>query len=62
VAHYVLVHPAKNPSFAEAGDRYRSEFLENDDTFAVMTVEDLLDADVLHSAASGQQFRDRYLW
>jgi hypothetical protein len=59
---YVLVHPAKNPSFAEAGDRYRSEFLENDDTFAVMTVEDLLDADVLHSAASGQQFRDRYLW
>lgn len=59
---YLLVHPAGNPSFAEAGKRYRDEFLADDATFAVKTVENLLDLGVLHSPEIEQEFRDRYLW
>lgn len=58
---YVLVHPAGNPSFAEAGERYRS-LLRDDSTFEVRTIEDLLDAHVLHPPEVEQAFRDRYLW
>lgn len=59
---YVLVHPQGNPSFAEAGARYRDEFLADDSTFAVKAVEELLDYGVLHSPDVEREFRNRYLW
>jgi len=59
---YILVHPEGNASFAEAGERYRQEFLTDDATFAVKTVEELLGYGVLHSPDIEQQFRHRYLW
>lgn len=59
---YVLVHPVGNASFAEAGERYRDEFLVDDATFAVKTVEELVNLGVLHSPDVEREFRDRYLW
>lgn len=58
---YVLVHPAGNPSFAEAASRYR-ELLIDDSTFEVRTIEDLLDAHVLHDTDLEAKFRERYLF
>lgn len=58
---YVLVHPARNPAFAEVGERYR-EVLEDDRTFEVRTIEDLVGAGVLHSESTERKFRERYLW
>jgi hypothetical protein len=57
----VLVHPAGNPAFREVGERYRQE-LTDDSTFEFRTIEDLLDAGVLHTDATEQRFRERYLW
>jgi hypothetical protein len=58
---YVLVHPAGNPSFHELGKRYR-DVLEDDSTFEVRTVEELVDAGVLHSSDTEKRFHERYLW
>ena len=58
---YVLVHPERNPSFAEAGELYRT-FLDDDRTFRVKTIEELLKPGVLHEQATAQEFKDRYLW
>lgn len=58
---YVLVHHAQNPSFAEAAERYRA-VLTDDSTFEARTVEDLLDAHVLHPPEVERAFRERYLW
>lgn len=58
---YVLVHPAMNPNFAEAGARYR-DLLDDDATFAVRTLEELLDEHVLHPPQVEDAFRSRYLW
>jgi hypothetical protein len=56
---YVLVHPAGNTDFAEACARYRS-LLVDQSTFASVTLEDLLDSNVL-PAKSNAALRDRYL-
>jgi hypothetical protein len=58
---YVLVHPAGNPAFHELGKRYR-DVLEDDSTFEVRTIEELLDAGVLHTGDTEKRFRERYLW
>lgn len=58
---YVLVYPERNTSFARAAAAYR-EVLSDDATFAAMTLEELLDADVLHTPATAELFRERYLW
>ncbi|MDQ2912727.1 MAG: hypothetical protein M3T56_05665 [Chloroflexota bacterium] len=42
----MIVHPAGNTDFAEACNRYRG-LLRDESTFSSMTVEELLDADVL---------------
>lgn len=57
---YVLVHPAGNPSFADAAEEY-ADALVDDSTFATMTVEEVLDAGVL-TPETEARFRARYLW
>ena len=59
-ARFVVVYPEANPSFRRAAHEYR-ELLENTETFAVATVESLLDARVLPQDLT-TRFRERYLW
>ncbi len=54
----VVVHPAGNTDFADACSRYRA-LLVDQSTFASLTVEELLDADVL-PAGTATALRDRY--
>jgi hypothetical protein len=56
---YVVVHPAGNSDYAEACARYRT-LLADQSTFSSLTVEELLDADVL-PARTMAALRDRYL-
>jgi len=57
---FVLVHPAKNPSYARASARYEA-LLKDTSTFQVSTIESLLAADVLPIDAA-EAFAERYLW
>jgi len=59
-AGFVLVHPARNPSYARATERYRA-LLEDTASFQVSTIESLLDADVL-PVTTASVFEERYLW
>jgi PD-(D/E)XK nuclease superfamily protein len=56
---YVVVHPAGNSDFADACARYRA-LLVDESTFASVTLEELLDAGGLPTAAV-VAFRDRYI-
>jgi hypothetical protein len=56
---FVVVHPAGNSDFAEACARYR-ELLVDQSTFSSVTVEELLDADVLQ-APTAAALRERYI-
>jgi hypothetical protein len=56
---FVIVHPAGNSDFAEACNRYR-DLLADQSTFSSMTVEALLDADVL-PAHTATALRKRYI-
>jgi hypothetical protein len=56
---YVVVHPAGNPDIADACERYRT-LLAHRSTYSSVTVEALLDADVL-PAKSTAAVRERYL-
>jgi hypothetical protein len=58
-ARYVVVHPAGNSDFADMCDRYRA-LLADESTFASVTVEELLDANVV-AAQTATALRDRYL-
>lgn len=58
---YVLVVPNGNSSYRDAGERYRT-LLRDDSTFALLTIESLLDQRTLHSAETERAFRERYLW
>ena len=55
----VVVHPAGNTDYADACSRYRS-LLRESSTFASVTMEELLDADVLPQRTTGA-LRERYL-
>jgi PD-(D/E)XK nuclease superfamily protein len=55
----VVVHPAGNTDFAAACSRYRT-LLVDQSTFSSVTVEELLDAEVL-PARTATALRDRYL-
>jgi hypothetical protein len=55
----VVVHPAGNTDFADACARYR-DLLVDQSTFSSVTVEELLDADVLPAQTTGA-LRDRYI-
>jgi hypothetical protein len=55
----VVVHPAGNSDFADACSRYRA-LLVDQSTFASVTVEELLEADVLPVQTTAA-LRDRYL-
>jgi hypothetical protein len=59
-AAFVLVHPARNLSYARATKRYRSH-LSDQSSFRVSTIESLLAAKVLPEAVSSA-FSERYLW
>jgi hypothetical protein len=56
---YVVVHPAGNSDVAEACDRYR-ELLVDQSTFSSVSIEELLDANVL-PAQTTAALRNRYL-
>jgi hypothetical protein len=56
---FVVVHPAGNTDFAEACHRYR-DLLVDQSTFSSITVEELLDADVL-PAPRATALRKRYI-
>jgi hypothetical protein len=56
---YVVVHPAGNTDFADACARYR-DLLVDRSTFSSMTIEKLLDANVL-PADTTAALRDRYI-
>ncbi len=56
---FVLVYPAGNTDYAEACARYR-DLLVDQSTFSSMTVEQLLDADVL-PAQTAAALRERYI-
>jgi hypothetical protein len=56
---YVVVHPAGNMDFAEACNRYR-DLLAEQSSFSSMTVEELLEADVL-PARTAKALRKRYI-
>jgi hypothetical protein len=56
---YVVVHAADNTDFADACERYR-DMLVDPLTFASLTIEQLLDADVLPMQTTAD-LRDRYL-
>jgi hypothetical protein len=56
---YVVVHPAGNSDFERACARYRA-LLANDSTYGSMTLENLLDADVL-ARSTAAALRERYL-
>jgi hypothetical protein len=57
-AKFVLVHPARNPSYARAAERYL-ELLNDQTTFEVRTIESLLDAGALPNDLI-VAFRERY--
>lgn len=59
-AGFVLVHPAMNPSYARATERYRA-LLTDASSIRVTTLESLLAADVLPESTASA-FRQRYLW
>ena len=56
---YVVVHPAGNSDVAGSCARYR-DLLADVSTFSSLTIEELLDADVL-PAKTIAALRDRYL-
>ena len=56
---YVVVHPAGNSDYADACARYR-DLLAEQSTFSSVTVEELLDANVLPVTTTAA-LRDRYL-
>lgn len=58
---FVVVYPANNPSVRDAIARY-SDVLTTAETFESRTIEDLLDANVLHEPTTAEVFRERYLW
>jgi hypothetical protein len=59
-AGFVLVHPARNPSFARAAGRYMGALTDRS-SMRVSTVESLLAVDVLPTAVASA-FAERYLW
>lgn len=59
-AGFALVHPGRNPSYAQATDRYRQLIATGVD-IRVSTLEALIAADVLPSV-SATEFAKRYLW
>jgi hypothetical protein len=60
---YVLVYPKANPSFRDAAVEYRESLLRGQDesTFLVLTLEEVLDGGVLGPETEAR-FRARYLW
>jgi hypothetical protein len=58
---YVLAYPAGNTSFAALADSYTTA-LDDLSTFQAATIEEFIDADVLHQPATRAAFSERYLW
>ncbi len=60
---YALVHPKHNPSFRDAAAEYQEALVRGQDepTFLVPTVEEVLDGGLL-TPETEARFRDRYLW
>lgn len=59
-AGFVLVHPARNPSYARAMQRYRA-YLWEPAAVRLNTIEELLAANILPEP-TGTAFRVRYIW
>jgi len=60
---YVVVYPTGNPSFRDAATEYQKALVrgQNEPTFLVLTVEEVVDGGVL-TPATAAMFRARYLW
>jgi hypothetical protein len=56
---YLFIYPSGNVDMADADARYR-DLLADDSTFASMTLEDMIAANVLPTA-TGSALRERYL-
>jgi xanthine/CO dehydrogenase XdhC/CoxF family maturation factor len=59
---YLLVYPSRNVSFGEAAQAYAGFLADDDTTFAAVTADHLVEADVLHEAETHKLFPERYLW
>jgi hypothetical protein len=59
---YVLVHPGRNISFADAARRYADLLEQGDSSFQAHTVEAVVDAAFAHGGGTREAFRRRYLW
>lgn len=58
---YVLLHPSGNVSFADAARRYSELLVDGNDSFAALTIEDVLDAAFAHGDSTKEAFDRRYL-
>lgn len=57
---FILIYPAKNPSYRRATDRYK-KYLKNLTSFEVNTIESLLEKGILDNEISAE-FTERYIW
>lgn len=60
-AKFVLIHPAKNPSYAGAAERYKTLLKAGTYSFESRTIESLLDTGLLPLSLE-KVFTARYLW
>lgn len=59
---YVLIYPPANVSYARAAQDYQAQLHEDDTSFRALTLDELVDAKVLHTEKTHEAFRERYLW
>lgn len=59
---YVLLHPARNVSFAQAAAAYADLLVEGDTSFSAFTLEETVDAAFAHGGPIKEAFVRRYLW
>lgn len=59
---YVLLHPQRNVSFRDAAHRYSALLRDGEDTFRVLSIEEVVEAAFAHGGPTKDQFSRRYLW
>jgi hypothetical protein len=58
----VLLHPARNVSFAQAAAAYADLLVDGDTSFSALTLEETADAAFAHGGPVKEAFVRRYLW
>lgn len=59
---HVLLHPARNVSFAQAASAYADLLVDGDTSFSALTLEETVDAAFAHGGPVKEAFVRRYLW